>query len=190
MMWLSLPWPTEVTSRDDFDHELDTCPVLRTWASLKCRRPGFEPWVGKIWRREWLPTPVFWPREFYGQRSLAGYSPWGCKESDFTEQLSLLVSICRFLEFFICIAKPPLVFCPVISVSSSQTWLLHWRRKWQPTPVFLPGDSQGRRSLVGCRLWGRTVRHDWSDLAAAAAISQLTSSKWFWLQRPGKNLMN
>ena len=33
---------------------------------------------------------------------------------------------------------------------------MHWRRKWQPTPVFLPGESQGRRSLVGCRLWGRT----------------------------------
>ena len=33
---------------------------------------------------------------------------------------------------------------------------MHWRRKWQPTPVFLPGESQGRGSLVGCRLWGRT----------------------------------
>ena len=33
---------------------------------------------------------------------------------------------------------------------------MHWRRKWQPTPVFLPGESQGRRSQVGCRLWGRT----------------------------------
>ena len=32
----------------------------------------------------------------------------------------------------------------------------HWRRKWQPTPVFLPGESQGRGSLLGCRLWGRT----------------------------------
>ena len=32
----------------------------------------------------------------------------------------------------------------------------HWRRKWQPTSVFLPGESQGRGSLVGCRLWGRT----------------------------------
>ena len=31
-----------------------------------------------------------------------------------------------------------------------------WRRKWQPTPVFLPGESQGQGSLVGCRLWGRT----------------------------------
>ena len=33
---------------------------------------------------------------------------------------------------------------------------MHWRRKWQPTPVFFPGESQGRGSLVGCRLWGRT----------------------------------
>ena len=34
--------------------------------------------------------------------------------------------------------------------------LMHWRKKWQPTPVFFPGESQGWRSLVGCRLWGRT----------------------------------
>ena len=47
---------------------------------------------------------------------------------------------------------------------------MHWRRKWQPTPVFLPGESQGRGSLVGCHLWGRRVRHDWSNLAAAAAL--------------------
>ena len=33
---------------------------------------------------------------------------------------------------------------------------MHWRRKWQPTPVFLPGESQGRWSLVGCCLWGHT----------------------------------
>ena len=44
-----------------------------------------EAWVGKIpWRMEWLPTPVL-PGEFSGQRSLAGYSPWGCKESDKSE---------------------------------------------------------------------------------------------------------
>ena len=34
--------------------------------------------------------------------------------------------------------------------------LMHWRRKWQPTSVFLPGESQGQGSMVGCRLWGRT----------------------------------
>ena len=47
---------------------------------------GFNPWVGKIlWRRKWQPTPVFLPGESHGQRSLVGYSPWGCKESDRTE---------------------------------------------------------------------------------------------------------
>ena len=40
---------------------------------------------------------------------------------------------------------------------------MHWRRKWEPTPVFLPGESQGRGSLVGCRLWGRTEL-DTSDM--------------------------
>ena len=48
--------------------------------------------------------------------------------------------------------------------SLSRFTFLHWRRKWQPTPVFLPGESQRQRSLVGCRLWGRTVGHSWSDL--------------------------
>ena len=54
----------------------------------QCRRQKrhrFDPWVGKIlWRRKWQPTPVFLPWEFHGQRSLAGYSPWGHKESDTT----------------------------------------------------------------------------------------------------------
>ena len=52
---------------------------------LQCRRPGFDPWVGKIpWRRERLPTPVLWPGEFHGL-----YSLWGLKESDTTERVSL-----------------------------------------------------------------------------------------------------
>ena len=42
------------------------------------------------------------------------------------------------------------------ATSLSLFTFMHWRRKWQPTPVFLPGKSQGWRSLVGCRLWGRT----------------------------------
>ena len=59
------------------------------------------------------------------------------------------------------------------ATSLSLFTVMHWRRKWQPTPVFLPGDSQGRGSLVGCRLWGCRVRHDWSDLAAAAATNDV-----------------
>ena len=51
--------------------------------------PGSLPWVGKIpWRREWEPTPVFLPEESHGLKSLTGYSPWGHKESDMTEQLT------------------------------------------------------------------------------------------------------
>ena len=42
------------------------------------------------------------------------------------------------------------------ATSLSLFTFMHWRRKWQPTPGFLPGESQGRGSLVGCRLWGRT----------------------------------
>ena len=42
------------------------------------------------------------------------------------------------------------------ATSLSLFTFMHWRRKWQPTPVFLPGESQGWQSLVGCRLWGRT----------------------------------
>ena len=42
------------------------------------------------------------------------------------------------------------------ATSLSLFTFMNWRRKWQPTPVFLPGESQRRGSLVGCRLWGRT----------------------------------
>ena len=42
------------------------------------------------------------------------------------------------------------------ATSLSLFTFMHWRRKWQPTPVFLPGESQGPRGRVGCRLWGRT----------------------------------
>ena len=62
-------------------------PLWLSWERicLQCRRPGFHPWVGKIpWRRERLPTPVFCPGELY--------SPWGRKESDMTEWLSLSVA--------------------------------------------------------------------------------------------------
>ena len=49
-----------------------------------------DPWIRKIpWRRKWQPTPEILSREFHEQRSLAGYSPWACKESGMTEQLSL-----------------------------------------------------------------------------------------------------
>ena len=60
---------------------------------LQCRRPGADPQVRKIlWRRTWQPTPVFLPGKPHEQRSLAGYGPWGCKESDTTERLTHTMS--------------------------------------------------------------------------------------------------
>ena len=54
----------------------------------------FKPLVRKMpWRRDWLPIPVFLPEKSHGQRSLAGYSPWGRKELDTTERLTLLYSV-------------------------------------------------------------------------------------------------
>ena len=62
-----------------------------------CCSPRFDPWVMKIpWRRKWLPTPVFLPGEFHGQRHLVGYSPWGHKQLVMTEQLTLLF-FCLYL---------------------------------------------------------------------------------------------
>ena len=77
------------------------------------------------------PTPVLLPGKSHGQRSLVGCSPWRRWGSDMTERLHFQFSLSLFTS-------------------------MHWRRKWQPTPVFLPGESRGRGSLVGCRLWGRT----------------------------------
>ena len=74
---------------------------------------------------------------------------------------------------------------------------MHWRRKWQPTPVFLPGESQGRGGPGGLPSRGsHRVGHDWSDLAAAAAGGWMASPtrwtwvwvnsrSWWWTGRPG-----
>ena len=63
----------------------------------RCKSRGSDPWVGKIfWRRKWQPTPVFLPGESHGQRSLAGYSPWGRKELDTTARKMFYLFTERF----------------------------------------------------------------------------------------------
>ena len=57
--------------------------LANTGRYKKC---GFDSWIGKLpWRKAWQPTTVFLPGEFHGQKSLVGYSLWGCKETDMTE---------------------------------------------------------------------------------------------------------
>ena len=61
-------------------------------AKAGTKRHGLNPWVGKIpWRRAWRPTPVFLPGESHGHQSLVGYSPWGRREADTTEALTVPV---------------------------------------------------------------------------------------------------
>ena len=57
---------------------------------------------------------------------------------------------------------------------------MHWRRKWQPTPVFLPGESQGRRSLVGCHLWGCT-ESDTTEVTQQQQHAFLDPTVKWWL---------
>ena len=90
---------------------------------LQSRRPGFKPWVGKIpWRREWLPTPVFWPGDFHGL-----YSPWDCKESDTTERLSLHWKASNTVSWHKRDANWILVvFFPLVSSSSASASLISY----------------------------------------------------------------
>ena len=61
----------------------DKEPICQCGRRKRC---GFDPWIGKIpWRKKWQSTPVFLPGESHRQRNLAGYSPWGSKESDMTK---------------------------------------------------------------------------------------------------------
>ena len=96
--WISVssfapPWPLRVAI--EMKPEMQMAILypwwLRWWRiCLQCWGPGYDPWEGKIpWRRKWQPTPVFLPGKFSGQKSLAGYSPWGRQESDTSEQLTL-----------------------------------------------------------------------------------------------------
>ena len=99
-------------------------------------------WGRFPWRREWPPTPVFLPGEYYGPRKLVGCSPWGCEEWDTTERLTLSLSLgfpgrssgkesvcqCRKCE-------------TAGSVPRSGS-----RRAHLSAPVFLPEESHGQRS--------------------------------------------
>ena len=74
------PSPTFMGFPGDPSGKEPTCQGRRP------KRRGFSPWIGKSpWRRAWQSTPIFLPGASHGQRSLAGYSPQGCKASDTTE---------------------------------------------------------------------------------------------------------
>ena len=123
------------------------------------------------------------PGDSEDQGSLAHFHSWGHKQLDMTEWLnnnnnSWREDICIISKYLGEDTGNPLQYsCWKIpwteepgrlrsmgsrrvghdwATSLSLFTLMHWRRKWQPTPVFLPGESQRRGSLVGCCLWGCT----------------------------------
>ena len=136
------------------------------------------------WRRKWQPTPVFLPGESQGRGSLVGCRLWDCTESDTTEA-TLQQQQALILQCFHPVIKMdselstregtgyPLQYSCASLVAQlvknppamRETWVqsLGWedllKKKWQPTPIFLPGKFHGQRSVVGYSPWG------WKELA-------------------------
>ena len=131
---------------------------------LQCGSPGFNPWIGKTpQKRKWQSTPVFLSGRFRGQRSPVGYSPWGRKKWDTTEWLTLSLSLwCGGFSRWLS-GKESTCQCRSCRFNP---WVrkIPWRRKWQPTPVFLPGEFLGQRSLVGVHgiAKSQTELRDWA----------------------------
>ena len=77
-------------------------------------------------------------------------SAWNFPLSHVPDQYLHSHKVCFLIKYhLLCEPAVILIIFKIMQPSS-------WRRKWQPIPVFLPGESQGQRSLVGCRLWGST----------------------------------
>ena len=147
---------------------------------LQCGRPGFDPWDGKVsWRRERLPTPVFWPGEFHGL-----CSPWGHEESDATERLSF--SLFSFTHSAVhsmgldkhlmtcggfsggASGKEPVCNAGHLRDTGSVPGLGRSPRGGHGNPLQYSclEDSHGQRSLAGYSLWGHKESDTTGDLYA------------------------
>ena len=121
--------------------------------TCQCRRLErceFNPWVGKNpWRRAQPPTPVLLLGESHGQRILDGYSPQSCRKSDLTKRLSTHIIRASLVA-------QTINSLPAMQKTVFDPWVgkILWSRAWQPTPVVLPGESYGQRSLAGYHPWG------------------------------------
>ena len=137
----------------------------------------FRPLYTRKQRRQWHPTPGFLLGNSHGQRSLVGYRLWGHTESDTTEVTQHSIAYTHKLGF-------PGGSEGKASACDAQDrfdpWVgkITWRRKWQSTPVFLPGESHGQRNLEGYSPQGRKELDTTEQLhytAAAAAAKSLQS---------------
>ena len=126
--------------------------------------------------------------EIPGTEKPGGLSPWGCEESDMTKWLHFHFSLSCTGEG----NGNPLQYSCLGNPRDGEAWwaksmglwrvrhdwatslslftFMHWRRKWQPTPVLLPGKSQGLEPGGPPSMGLHRVRHNWCDLAAATSI--------------------
>ena len=103
----------------------------------------FNPWVGKIlWRRKWQPTPVLLPGKSHRWRSMVGYSPWGHKKSDTTEQLHSLTHWTHSGSWALVSAPfwPTSELSPELSILISKH--LMGSSTWQNSKIFKPNTSK------------------------------------------------
>ena len=123
----------------------------------KCKRHGFDPWVGKIpWRRKWQLTRVFLPGKFHGHRSLVGCSLWGLKELDTAEHTHMPRCFCQSLLKLMSIKSvmpsSHLILCcpllllpsslPNIRVFSNESVLhIRWPKHWNFSFSISPSDE-------------------------------------------------
>ena len=159
-----------------FNRPLFPLRGLPTWRSGKesicqCWRREFHPWLGKIpWRWKWQSAPVFLPGKFHGQRSLAGYSPRGRKESD-TTQHSTHPSLLELGTKLSRSEQSPLHFFPT---------LLRWG---QSSMSFTHHGSLELRSFLHRQRHGcaQFVKHNWGlhNLPLKVCAS---SKNWLWRQ--------
>ena len=111
-------------------------------AKSRTRLSDWTDWLTD-WLSDWCCVDVFWIHLFHWtEKAMAPHSSTLAWKIPWTEEPGRLQSMLRVGHDW--------------ATSLSLFTFMHWRRKWQPTPMFLPGESQGRGSLVGCHLWGRT----------------------------------
>ena len=149
-------------------------------SACPCRRHRLHPWVRKIPRRRaWKPTPVLSPGESRGQRSLVGCSPWGCKELDMTERLSMhslthARMACEILVLRPGISPHPLRGTPRGVTAQAIPGLSHPEQvfretRWQEALPAALGPPQGQVSGLP-RAW------PWTEWALAAwELSELAA---------------
>ena len=156
-----------------------TAAIVLAWTAIVVAAEAMEPVVPVMWRRGAVEETA---RDLREIRAKSGLSRFFVAGPGFNEVMyatfatNLYAEMGREIgEIARLVAPPPALESGVLTTGPPGKsppflilpfWEVHpaefthnlkvWRRKWQPTPVFLPGDSQGQGSLVGCRLWGRT----------------------------------